>query len=77
MPIPYSNKRGKIRAPGSKDLNSVLRCNDKKFIDFLKKCFVWDPEQRIKPLDALMHEWILEGLPAEIRSQHVKYLESE
>lgn len=31
----------------------------------------------MKPLDALMHDWILEGLPTEIRTQHVKYLESE
>lgn len=24
-----------------------------------------------------MHNWILEGLPLEIRVQHIKYLESE
>lgn len=66
-----------MRIPGSKDLRSVIRCNDQNFIDFLLKCFVWDPTQRMKPLDALMHDWILEGLPTEIRTQHVKYLESE
>ena len=53
---------------GTKTLKDVLRCNDSTFLDFLSKCFVWDPEKRIKPLEALMHNWILEGLPTEIRS---------
>ena len=54
--------------PATKTLKDVLRCNDSYFLDFLSKCFVWDPEKRIKPLEALMHNWILEGLPTEIRS---------
>ena len=53
--------------PKSKDLASLLKCQDRLFIDFLEKCFVWDPAKRLKPLDALMHQWILEGLPKEIR----------
>lgn len=34
-PLPYANKRGKLRTPGSKDLRSVIKCADKNFIDFL------------------------------------------
>ncbi|CAD8178486.1 unnamed protein product [Paramecium pentaurelia] len=77
QPLPYKNKRGKVRVPKSKDLQQILKCQDKLFIDFLDNCFNWDPQKRMKPIDALMHQWILEGLPKEIRTQHIKYLESE
>ncbi|CAD8062778.1 unnamed protein product [Paramecium sonneborni] len=76
-PLIYQNKRGKVRIPGSKNLNSVLRCNDNLFIDFLTKCLVWNPKKRIKPIDALMHVFILEGLPSTIRHQHIQYIQNE
>ncbi|CAD8066728.1 unnamed protein product [Paramecium sonneborni] len=76
-PLNYQNKRGKVRIPGSKNLNSVLKCNDNLFIDFLTKCLVWNPKKRIKPIDALMHVFILEGLPSKIRHQHIQYIQNE
>ncbi|CAD8059548.1 unnamed protein product [Paramecium primaurelia] len=76
-PLIYQNKRGKVRIPGSKNLNSILRCNDNLFVDFLSKCLVWNPKKRIKPIDALMHVFILEGLPSQIRHQHIQYIENE
>lgn len=44
-----------MRIPNSKELGNLLKCSDKLFIDFLEKCFCWDPTKRLKPLDALMH----------------------
>ena len=73
-PILKPNSRGKIRRPYAKSLSNVLQCNDKGFIRFLKGCLAWDPEQRLTPIDALMHEWILEGLPPKVLEQHKKML---
>lgn len=37
------------------------------FLDFIHKCFEFDPEKRMTPKDALLHKWIVDGLPDEIR----------
>jgi len=34
----------------------------------------WDPEKRITPFDALMHPWIIEGLPEQVLVHHKKML---
>jgi serine/threonine protein kinase len=44
------------------------------FIRFLKGCLAWDPNERFSPKEALMHEWILEGLPPKVLVQHKKML---
>jgi len=54
------NSRGKIRKPGAKELQSVLRTSEGKFVDFLLGCLQWDANQRYSPEDALQQEWILE-----------------
>ena len=47
------NSRGKVRVPGTKKLSNVLKCKDEKFLDFLNRCFVWNPMDRMTPLEAL------------------------
>ncbi|CAE8633847.1 unnamed protein product, partial [Polarella glacialis] len=54
------NSRGKTRRPGSKDLQTVLRTSESKFVDFLHGCLSWDARERFAPEDALQQEWILE-----------------
>ena len=49
-------------------------CQSDSFHDFINKCLEWDPEKRITPFDALMHEWIIEGLPAQVLVHHKKML---
>lgn len=56
------NSRGKKRRPSTKDLATMLSCNDKSFVNFLKGCLRWDRRNRFKPEDAIQHEWVLEGL---------------
>lgn len=41
----------------------VLKCADADFVDFLRLCFIWDPESRITPEEALEHQWIVKGFP--------------
>ncbi|KAI9304738.1 kinase-like domain-containing protein [Cunninghamella echinulata] len=53
------NSKGKCRKPGTKTLAQILRTSDVLFIDFIEQCLQWDPQDRMTPMDALKHEWIL------------------
>lgn len=41
-------------------------------MDFLRRCFEWHPCDRMTPIEALHHEWILEGLPEKVLQHHLK-----
>jgi dual specificity tyrosine-phosphorylation-regulated kinase 2/3/4 len=69
-PIIVANSRGKKRKPFTKTLKGVLRCNDISFLNFVDACLDWDPMSRLTPLEALQHEWIIEGLPAKVLLHH-------
>lgn len=71
-PIIVANSRGKERFPNTKQLDQVLKCQDPIFLDFLKKCFRWHPCERMTPLEALQHPWILDGLPQKVLEHHMK-----
>ncbi|CAH8479243.1 unnamed protein product [Schistosoma bovis] len=60
-----STKRGKIRGtPGSRSLVTALKgCEDTVFLDFIKKCLRWTPEERMTPREAFKHEWLRRKLP--------------
>jgi len=47
------NSRGKVRVPKSKELNNYLNCSEEQFIDFVKKCFTWDIEDRMKAAEVV------------------------
>jgi dual specificity tyrosine-phosphorylation-regulated kinase 2/3/4 len=49
-------------------------CQSDSFHDFITQCLEWDPEKRITPFDALMHTWIIEGLPPQVLVHHKKML---
>jgi serine/threonine protein kinase len=49
-------------------------CQSESFLDFIRKCLEWNPEKRMNPFDALMHDWIIEGLPAQVLVHHKKML---
>ena len=59
------SRRGKYRGPpSSKTLSKALRgCEDQLFLDFLNRCFEWDPSNRMTPLMALKHGWLRRKLP--------------
>ncbi|XP_023559505.1 dual specificity tyrosine-phosphorylation-regulated kinase 4 [Octodon degus] len=58
FPKNITNKRGKKRYPDSKDLTMVLKTCDSNFLDFLRRCLVWEPSLRMTPDQALKHAWI-------------------
>ncbi|KAL6715545.1 serine/threonine protein kinase, CMGC, dual-specificity [Lecanora helva] len=50
--------KGKRRRPSSKSLQQALKCEDDAFLDFISRCLRWDPDRRLKPDEALKHEFI-------------------
>lgn len=52
------SSKGRRRRPSSKTLQQVLRCDDEAFLDFIARCLRWDPDRRLKPEDAINHEFI-------------------
>ncbi|KAI1283894.1 hypothetical protein F5Y07DRAFT_348005 [Xylaria sp. FL0933] len=50
--------KGKRRRPSSKTLQQAIKCDDESFLDFLARCLRWDPDRRLKPEDAIRHEFI-------------------
>lgn len=64
------NSQGEVRYPGTIPLREILEECPETFVDFVEQCLQWDPDKRIKPLDALMHPWIIEGLPQQVLLHH-------
>nr|XP_031300150.1 dual specificity tyrosine-phosphorylation-regulated kinase 4 [Camelus dromedarius] len=60
FPKNITNNRGEKRYPDSKDLTMVLKTYDTSFLDFLRRCLVWEPSLRMTPDQALKHAWIHE-----------------
>ena len=52
------SSKGRRRRPSSKTLQQVLKCDDEVFLDFLARCLRWDPDRRMKPEEAIRHEFI-------------------
>ena len=52
------SSKGRRRRPSSKTLQQALKCEDDAFLDFIGRCLRWDPERRLKPEDAVHHEFI-------------------
>ena len=58
------SSKGKRRRPSSKTLQQALKCEDEAFLDFISRCLRWDPERRLKPDEAVRHEFITGTKPA-------------
>jgi len=52
------SSKGRRRRPSSKTLAQALKCDDEPFLDFIARCLRWDPERRLKPDEAMHHEFI-------------------
>ncbi|KAK6531558.1 dual-specificity tyrosine-(Y)-phosphorylation regulated kinase [Arthrobotrys megalospora] len=52
------SSKGRRRRPSSKTLQQAIKCDDEAFLDFLAGCLRWDPDKRMKPEEAIQHEFI-------------------
>lgn len=52
--------RGRVRQPpGGRTLTTALKGHtDSACLDFVRKCFEWDPNKRMTPAQALKHPWL-------------------
>lgn len=55
-----ANSRGKKRIPGSRSLRNVFKGADDGLFALVEACLRWNPENRIKPKDALEMDWFKE-----------------
>ena len=65
------SSKGKRRRPSSKTLSQSLKCEDEPFLDFITRCLRWDPDRRLKPDEAIHHDFLTgnKTLPKPGRSQ--------
>lgn len=52
------SSKGRRRRPSSRSLQQTIKCDDEVFLDFLARCLRWDPDKRMKPDEAVRHEFI-------------------
>lgn len=57
-----ANSKGRRRMPGMRSLRSILKGADNEFFEVVEACLKWNPNERIKPDNALKLNWFVEGL---------------
>lgn len=62
----------KKRNPKSIALKELIESDNDDFLDLIAKCLTFDPKKRIKPHLALLHPWIINELPIEIKHLYLK-----
>ena len=70
------SKQGKHRGPpGSRKLESMMRkkCDDRMFVDFIRRSLDLNPSTRLTPTDGLRHPWI-SGRVAQGSGEHIESL---
>eukprot|EP00800_Vazella_pourtalesii_P023872 TRINITY_DN990_c0_g1_i1.p1 TRINITY_DN990_c0_g1~~TRINITY_DN990_c0_g1_i1.p1 ORF type:complete len:786 (+),score=177.54 TRINITY_DN990_c0_g1_i1:37-2358(+) len=60
-PRQLTNSKGRLRKPSTKLLGTALKTDDYRFIDFIKRALQWDPNLRMTPDEALLHDWVQDG----------------
>jgi len=63
-PLKTTDRKGRSHPVGSRALHDACRTTNPDFLDFVSRCLTWDPAERMTPLEALEHPWlVLEGTP--------------
>merc|ERR1719219_2198616 len=62
-PRQMTNSRGRRRRVNGRSLDRAIGCQDTLFLDFIRRCFEWEPDMRLTPLQAIRHDWIRRRKP--------------
>lgn len=64
-----ADSKGKVRKPGTKRIGELLKTAEESFVRLVECCFVWEPNFRITPQQALLSEWITDTskLPSKVQ----------
>jgi serine/threonine protein kinase len=57
-PLKTTDRKGMLRAPGTRKLTNSLNNKDPAFADFVARCLTWDPQKRMSATEAMEHPWI-------------------
>ena len=57
-PFMIKDEEGNIFKPGGKKIKDLLKNAPENFIDFINKCLLWNPAERLTPVKALLHPFI-------------------
>ena len=69
----FKHKKKLKKRIRSRTLPSILKAsNDEHLVDFVSKCLDWNFATRLTPKHALLHPFIVNSLPEEIRSEHTE-----
>ena len=75
----FKDDRENIFKPGSKKIKDILKDAPNNFIDFINKCLLWNPLERLTPDKALLHPFIIENMNGselykhKLKIKHIKY----
>ena len=78
-PFIIKNEEGNIIKPGGKKIKELLKDAPNTFIDFINKCLLWNPYDRLTPDKALFHPFITEDMSSpelykhKLKVKHIKY----
>ena len=58
----FKFEKNKPKTFNYRELKQVLQQDDEDLLDFIQKCFAWEPSKRLTPDDALNHMWLEETI---------------
>lgn len=58
QPKHLTDRKGRLRQPGSRALSQAVPSKDPAFLDFITKCLAWDPADRMTPREAAHHPFV-------------------
>lgn len=58
-PLKTTDRKGRTHPVGSRALRDACRTTNPEFLDFVSRCLTWDPADRMTPLEALEHPWLV------------------
>lgn len=61
QPKRLRDRKGRLRTPGAKTLEEVVPTRNRDCLDFLRRCLVFNPKERITPDEALAHPFFAAG----------------
>ena len=78
-PFKLKDENNNIFKPGSKKIKDLIKEAPDNFIDFINKCLLWNPFERMTPDKALLHPFIIEKMNGDelykhkLKVKHIKY----
>ena len=78
-PFKLKDENNNIIKPGSRKIKDLLINAPNNFIDFINKCLLWNPQERLTPDKALLHPFIIENMSEpelykhKLKVKHIKY----